>query len=273
MTLLEVNDLRVRFQDRGRHRRDSCPVDGLSLTIDRGEALALVGESGRGKSLTALAIMGLLPPRGRVSEGSTILFDGRELTRLTEPEYQSVRGGEIGLVFQDPSTSLNPLQKVNTQLIEAIRAHRPVSRRRASDIAAGLFHEVGFPGDRAETYPHRLSGGMRQRVMIALALAGEPDLLIADEPTSALDVTVQAQILELIGHLREQRGMALLLITHDLSLVVGRTDRVAVMQTGRIVESGDTEDVFAAPGHPYTRALFAAIPTLDGKPSLQSEGE
>ena len=272
MTLLEVGDLRVRFPGRRSGTHDACPVDGLSLSIDRGESLALVGESGSGKSLTALAIMGLLPPPGRVGETSTVLLNGRELTRLTESEYRRVRGGDIGLVFQDPGTSLNPLRSVNSQLIEAVRAHHSVSKPMASDIAVGLLHEVGFPEHRTGAYPHQLSGGMRQRVMIALALAGEPDLLIADEPTSALDVTVQAQILELLDHLREKRGMALLLITHDLSLVGGRTNRVAVMHAGRVVESGATEDIFAAPRHSYTRALFAAIPTLDGRSSLQWQG-
>jgi ABC-type dipeptide/oligopeptide/nickel transport system ATPase component len=207
-----------------------------------------------------------------VVETSTVLLNGRELTRLTESEYRRVRGCDIGLVFQDPGTSLNPLRSVNSQLIEAVRAHHSVSKPMASDITAGLLHEVGFPEHRSRTYPHQLSGGMRQRVMIALALAGEPDLLIADEPTSALDVTVQAQILELLDHLREKRGMALLLITHDLSLVGGRTNRVVVMHAGRVVESGATEDIFAAPSHSYTRALFAAIPTLDGRSSLQWQG-
>jgi oligopeptide/dipeptide ABC transporter ATP-binding protein len=260
--LLQVEDLRLAFDLAG---GTVHPVDGVSFSIARGETLALVGESGCGKSLTSLALLRLVPPPGRIAEGSRISLDGGDLLSLSEKEMRAVRGGRIGMVFQDPMTSLNPVFTVGDQVSETIRAHRRATAREAKDRAIALFGEVGIPdpGLRYSAYPHQLSGGLRQRVMIAIALAADPELLVADEPTTALDVTVQAQILELLDRLRRDRGMSVLLITHDLGVVAGRADRVAVMYAGQVVETADTSTLFRAPGHPYTRALFASIPRLD----------
>jgi oligopeptide/dipeptide ABC transporter ATP-binding protein len=262
--LLEVRDLAVAFPTaRGTIR----PVDGVSFRLERGRTLALVGESGSGKSLTALAILRLVPSPGSVAPGSMVRLGADVLTTLDEPAMRAVRGGRIGMVFQDPMTSLNPVFTAGDQIAEAVRAHRRMSARAARERALALLEEVGIPDPvrRLDDYPHQLSGGMRQRVMIAIALAAEPELLIADEPTTALDVTVQAQILELLDRLRAQRGMAVLLITHDLGVVAGRADHVAVMYAGQIVESAPTEALFAAPAHPYTKGLFGSIPKLEGE--------
>ena len=260
--LLEVEDLRLAFDLAG---GTVHPVDGVSFSIARGETLALVGESGCGKSLTSLALLRLVPPPGRIAEGSKITLDGGDLLALRESDMRAVRGGRIGMVFQDPMTSLNPVFTVGDQVAETIRAHRKATAREAKDRAIALLGEVGIPDPalRYASYPHQLSGGLRQRVMIAIALAADPELLVADEPTTALDVTVQAQILELLDRLRRERGMAVLLITHDLGVVAGRADRVAVMYAGQIVETADTTALFRAPAHPYTRALFASMPRLD----------
>lgn len=262
--LLEVTALRVTFP--GPEGVPMYPVDGVSFSLSRGETLALVGESGCGKSLTGLAILRLVPPPGRIVPESRILLDGTDLGTLPESELRAVRGGRIGMVFQDPMTSLNPVFKVGDQIAETIRAHRKVSGKAARDRALELLQEVGIPDPRRrlDAYPHQLSGGMRQRVLIAIALAAEPEVLIADEPTTALDVTVQAQILELLDQLRERRGLAVLLITHDLGVVAGRADRVNVMYAGRIVESAPTEQLFAGPSHPYTKGLFDSVPRIDG---------
>ncbi len=261
--LLEVSDLRVTFPAGGRR---SVPVDGVSFRIIQGEMLALVGESGCGKSLTSLALLRLVPPPGRIEESSRILLDGRDVLALDDAGLRNVRGRHIGMVFQDPMTSLNPVFRVGEQIAEGIRTHFPVSRREAMDRSIALLREVGIPdpAGRARQYPHQMSGGMRQRVMIAIALACEPDLLIADEPTTALDVTVQAQILEILDQLRRARGMAVLLITHDLGIVAGRADRVAVMYAGQIVEQCPTPQLFARPSHPYTRGLLASVPRISG---------
>jgi peptide/nickel transport system ATP-binding protein len=261
--LLEVNGLRVSFPGRD---RPMYPVDGVGFTLERGETLALVGESGSGKTLTGLSLLRLMPPGGRIDPASSILLDGHPLLTLEPEPLRQVRGKRIAMVFQDPMSSLNPVLTVGDQIAETIRAHLPVSRSDARRRAESLLAEVGIPdpGDRFGSYPHQLSGGMRQRVMIAIALAAEPELLIADEPTSALDVTVQAQILELLDRLRAARGMAVLLITHDLGIVAGRADRVAVMYAGRIVEQAPTAGLFGLPSHPYTRGLFASIPRLTG---------
>ncbi len=261
--LLEVEDLRITFPSAG---AESHPVDGVSFSLARGELLALVGESGCGKSLTSLALLRLVPPPGRIMPGSAIRFDGTDVLALDAAALRAVRGRRIGMIFQDPMTSLNPVFTVAAQIGESVRAHQRVSRGAARVRALELLQEVGIPDPvaRLDQYPHQLSGGMRQRVMIAIALASEPDLLVADEPTTALDVTVQAQILEVLDRLRAARGMAVLLITHDLGIVAGRADRVAVMYAGRLVEEAATTELFAHPSHPYTRGLLASVPRIAG---------
>ncbi len=261
--LLDVSQLRVSFPGTGTGRVTA--VDGVSFAIGRGELVALVGESGCGKSLTGLALLGLLPAGARLEAGSAVRFGDTDLATLSQGELRAYRGARIAMVFQDPMSSLNPVMRVGEQITEAIRAHRPVSRADARRRAIELLGEVGIadPGTRIDAWPHQLSGGMRQRVMIAIALAAEPELLIADEPTTALDVTVQAQILELLDAIRTARGMAVLLITHDLGVVAGRAERVLVMYAGRIVERATTRDLFANPLHPYTRGLFDSLPRMD----------
>jgi len=261
---LQVENLRVSFPtgDGGR----VYPVDGVSFTLDRGRTLALVGESGCGKSLTSLALLRLIPSPGRIEDGSTIRLGDTDVLSLRGEALRKIRGRRIGMVFQDPMTSLNPVFTVGDQIAEGVRAHFDVSRAEARRRALMLLQEVGMPDPaaRLDAYPHQLSGGMRQRVMIAIALSAEPEILVADEPTTALDVTVQAQILEVLDRLRERRGMAVLLITHDLGIVAGRADRVAVMYAGQIVEEATTERLFASPSHPYTQGLFASIPRITG---------
>jgi oligopeptide/dipeptide ABC transporter ATP-binding protein len=259
--LLEVSDLHTQFATRKGPIR---AVDGVDLTIERGRTLCLVGESGSGKSLTALSIMGLVDPPGEVLPGTSIRFDGRELTDASERELQQLRGDELSMIFQEPMTSLNPAHTVGRQIAEAVQLHRDVSNAQARERAIEMLQLVGVPAPerRVDDHPHRLSGGMRQRVMIAMALACDPQLLIADEPTTALDVTIQAQILDLMRRLRDQLGMAILLITHDLGVVAEMADDVAVMYGGRIVERGPVADVFARPQHPYTEALLHSIPVL-----------
>ncbi len=261
--LLEVSDLRISFPG---HDGPIIPVDGVSFALERGRTLALVGESGCGKSLTSLAILQLVPPPGTIDARSRVRLGETDLLSLRGEALRQVRGRRIGMIFQDPMTSLNPVFPVGDQIAEGIRAHFPVSRHEALARAERLLGEVGI-GDahaRLRAYPHQLSGGMRQRVMIAIALAAEPEILIADEPTTALDVTVQAQILEVLDTLRQTRGMAVLLITHDLGIVAGRADRVAVMYAGQIVEEAPTAALFAHPSHPYTQGLFASVPRLSG---------
>ena len=262
--VLQVENLRVSFPvgDGGR----VYPVDGVSFTLDRGQTLALVGESGCGKSLTSLALLRLIPSPGRVEDSSTIRLGGTDVLALQGEALRKIRGRRIGMVFQDPMTSLNPVFTVGAQIAEGVRAHFDVSRAEARRRALRLLQEVGIPdpAGRLDAYPHQLSGGMRQRVMIAIALSAEPEILVADEPTTALDVTVQAQILEVLDRLRDSHGMAVLLITHDLGIVAGRADRVAVMYAGQIVEEAPTESLFAQPSHPYTQGLFASIPRITG---------
>jgi peptide/nickel transport system ATP-binding protein len=262
--VLEVDNLRVTFP--GTDGRRVAAVDGVSLALSRGETLALVGESGCGKSLTGLSLLRLVPAPGRIEPGSRIRLGDADVLALEGPALRAIRGRRIGMIFQDPMTSLDPVFRVGDQIAEGILAHFPVSKREARERAVALLREVGIPDPpaRAEAFPHQLSGGMRQRVMIAIALAAEPDLLVADEPTTALDVTVQAQILEVLDRLRAQRGMAVLLITHDLGIVAGRADRVAVMYAGQIVEEAPTAELFAKPSHPYTQGLFGSIPRLTG---------
>jgi peptide/nickel transport system ATP-binding protein len=263
-SVLEVQDLKISFPVEGGGRM--FPVDGVSFSLDRGETLALVGESGCGKSLTSLALLRLVPPPGRIEPGSAIRLGDTEVLDLEGEALRRIRGKRIGMIFQDPMTSLNPVFTVGDQISEGVRAHLPVSRREARDRALHLLQEVGIPDpvSRLDAYPHQLSGGMRQRVMIAIALSAEPEILVADEPTTALDVTVQAQILEVLDRLRASRGMAVLLITHDLGIVAGRADRVAVMYAGQIVEESRTAMLFARPSHPYTQGLFASMPRLYG---------
>jgi len=261
VTLLQVRDLRTQLR---RGREVVTAVDGISIDIAPGETVGLVGESGCGKTMTGMSVMRLLPPHGRISSGS-VLLAGRDLTDLPEREMRQTRGRDVAMVFQDPMTSLNPTMTIGKQIVEAVRLHRRASAAQARDRAIEVLGLVGMPqpDQRLDSYPHQLSGGMRQRVMIALALACEPKLLIADEPTTALDVTIQAQILELLEELRDRLSMGVLLITHDLGVIAGRADRVLVMYAGRIVESGPTKELFAQPRHPYTEALLGAIPRLD----------
>lgn len=264
MALLDVQGLRVSFHTRKGVVR---AVDGVSFTLEREETLGIVGESGSGKSVTCQALLRLVQgPIGRV-EGGTALFDGVDLLGLPQAEMRKWRGLRIGMIFQDPMTSLNPFLKISTQLTEPLRLHFGLGRKAALHKAIAALEEVGIAdaARRIHAYPHEFSGGMRQRVMIAMAMITEPDLLIADEPTTALDVTVQAQILELIRQRQEQHGTAVILITHDLGIVAGNCDRALVMYAGRVVESGSVEDVFYQPAHPYTRCLLRASPALQMK--------
>jgi oligopeptide/dipeptide ABC transporter ATP-binding protein len=238
-------------------------VDGSSFSIDRGEVLALVGESGCGKSMTALSVLRLVPKPGRIVSGSLSL-EGRELLSLGVRQMRQVRGGEISMIFQEPMTSLNPVVRVGDQVVEAIRLHEPVSKQQALARCLELFVQVGIPDPEARlrAYPHQLSGGLKQRVMIAMALSTRPKLLIADEPTTALDVTIQAQIIALLRELQSELSMSILLITHDLGIVNELADRVAVMYAGRIVELGSRSDILGDPQHPYTRGLLRSMPAL-----------
>ena len=260
--LLRVENLRTEFTLRTGAVR---VVDGINLTIEKGKTLCLVGESGSGKSQTALSIMGLVSAPGKVLPGSRILFDGRDLANMPDKELEAIRGNEISMIFQEPMTSLNPAHTVGAQIAEVVRLHRRCSAQEAMARAVEMLTLVGVPAPakRAADYPHKLSGGMRQRVMVAMALACNPRLLIADEPTTALDVTIQAQILDLMRGLRDEFEMSILMITHDLGVVAEMADDVAVMYAGRIVEIGSVKDTFAHPKHPYTRALLESIPTLD----------
>ena len=269
MHLLEVRSLKTQFPTRAGLVR---AVDDVSFNIDRGELLGLVGESGCGKSMTALSIMRLIAPPGKIVEGE-ILFEGRDLLRLSNREMRDVRGNDIAMIFQDPMTSLNPVFPVGEQIAEALRLHRNLSRKDARGAAVAAMREVAIPDPelRADDYPHQLSGGMRQRVMIAMALACDPKLLIADEPTTALDVTIQAQILELLNHLRQTRDLAVLLITHDLGVVAEFADGVCVMYTGKIVEESPVDQLFARPKHPYTEGLLRSVPKLTMKDVAKPE--
>ena len=262
--VLEVQDLRVSFP--GPDHSRFYPVDGVSFSLELGKTMALVGESGSGKSLTSLALIQLVPSPGRVESGSVIRMGETDVLALRGEALRRIRGRRVGMIFQDPMTSLNPVFTVGDQIIEGILAHFKMPRAAARERALHLLQEVGIPdpSERLKAYPHQLSGGMRQRVMIAIALSAEPEILVADEPTTALDVTVQAQILEVLDRLQESRGMAVLLITHDLGIVAGRADRVAVMYAGQIVEEAPTARLFANPSHPYTQGLFASVPRISG---------
>jgi oligopeptide/dipeptide ABC transporter ATP-binding protein len=258
--LLEVENLQTQFQTRAGLVRS---VDGVSFHLKEGELLGLVGESGCGKSITALSVMRLIAEPGKIVGGS-IKFKGEELTKATSDRMREIRGNDIAMIFQDPMTSLNPVFSVGEQIAEALRLHRKLDRNAAKRAAIEAMREVSIPSPerRVDDYPHQLSGGMRQRVMIAMALACDPELLIADEPTTALDVTIQAQILELLDELRKTRKLAVLLITHDLGVVAEVADRVCVMYTGKIVEESGVNAIFAEPKHPYTQGLLRSVPKL-----------
>jgi oligopeptide/dipeptide ABC transporter ATP-binding protein len=261
VALLEVDDLRTYFKTR---EGEVHAVDGVSFSLEKGKTLGIVGESGCGKSVTALSIMGLVPVPGRVVSGSAI-FDGRDLIGRKQRELEDIRGREIGMIFQDPMTSLNPTLTIGLQITEVLRRHLNMTREEARKRAAELLEEVHIPNAaaRLNDYPHRYSGGMRQRVMIAIAIACNPKLLIADEPTTALDVTVQAGVLELLHELREQHDMAMIIITHDMGVVAETADDIIVMYAGQIVEQATTLDLFDRPEHPYTEALLAALPQFE----------
>ena len=263
--LLEVDGLITEFDtDEGRIRA----VDGVSFAVKPGHTLGIVGESGCGKSVTALSVMRLLPqPMGHIA-GGAIRFRGKDLTRLAIAEMEHIRGNEIGMIFQEPMTALNPVHTIGRQLTEGLKLHRGLDAGQATAEGVEILRRVGIPSPeiRMGEYPHQLSGGMRQRVIIAIALACRPALLIADEPTTALDVTIQAQILQLIGDLQQELGMAVVLITHDLGVIAETCDEVVVMYAGRVAEQGSVYDIFDRPSHPYTRGLLNSIPTLESKP-------
>jgi dipeptide transport system ATP-binding protein len=269
MALLEIKQLRVEF---GSAASPFTAVDGLDLSVEAGEVVGIVGESGSGKSVTSLALMGLIDYPGRV-KGERMAFDGRDLLKMPEKERRGMLGKDIAMIFQDPMTSLNPSFTVAYQLIETLRVHQGGSGKELRAKALALLKQVDIPDPerRLDAYPHQLSGGMSQRVMVAIAIACNPRLLIADEPTTALDVTVQAQMLELLLQLQRDRGMALMLITHDLSVVAQTAQRVVVMYAGQVVETGRVPDIFNAPKHPYTQALLAALPEHNiGRARLQT---
>ena len=260
--LLEIYNLKTHF-----YTEDgvSPAVDGVNLYIRRGETLAVVGESGCGKSVTSLSVMRLVPdPPGRIVDGQ-ILFEGRDLLKITESEMRKIRGNDISMIFQEPMTSLNPIYTIGDQIVETITQHQRLSRRESLDKAVEMLRLVGSPrpDKRVNEYPHQLSGGMRQRVMIAMALSCNPKLLIADEPTTALDVTIQAQILELMRKLKKDLGMAIMLITHDLGVVAEMAKRVVVMYAGKVIEEGDVFSIFRHPLHPYTQGLLQSVPRMD----------
>ena len=267
--LLDIKHLNIRFVNGS---REVEVISDLSLSLGRNETLGIVGESGSGKSVTSLAVMQLLP-RATSKTGGEIIFDGVDLLKLSESEMQSVRGDKIAMIFQEPMTSLNPIHQVGKQIAESIRLHSKATKKEAMSRARELLELCGIPdpGQRMREYPHQLSGGMRQRVMIAIALASDPELLIADEPTTALDVTIQAQILELMKSIKKDRDMSIIMITHDLGIVYDFCDRVAVLYTGELVESGPVKALFSDPLHPYTEGLIGALPKLGSdKEQLES---
>ncbi len=267
--LLSIENLKTVFST---NRGDIRAVDGVSLSLDAGETLGVVGESGCGKTMLALSIMRLIPTNGRIAEGR-ILFDGLDLLSLPEEGMREKRGSDIAMIFQEPMTSLNPVLRIGDQIAEAIRLHQNVPAKEALTRSVGLLDEVGIPQPerRVKDYPHQLSGGMRQRVMIAMAMSCHPRLLLADEPTTALDVTIQAQILNLISNLKEKSNMAVILITHDLGVVAEAAQKVAVMYAGKIVETSDVDNLFANPLHPYTRGLIESRPS--GCSGIATDGD
>ncbi len=265
-TILSVESLRVSFKAYGGMVR---AVRGASFDLKRGETIAIVGESGSGKSVSIKAVMGILPPNA-VIQGGSILYNGGDLTKISEDDYHKIRGSRIGLIFQDPLSALNPIMKIGKQITEVLHLNRKMSAGEANAQALDLMNAVGIPeaARRFNQYPFQFSGGMRQRIVIAIALAGDPEILICDEPTTALDVTVQAKILELINQIKEERRLSVIFITHDLGVVANMADRVNVMYAGRIVETGTSEEIFFKPAHPYTWALLGSIPDLHTKERL-----
>ncbi len=261
MALLEVRDLKVQYETRAGTVK---AVDGVSFWVDEAETLGIVGESGCGKSQTSLGIMRLIKSPGRVA-GGQVIFDGRDVAQISEEEMQRVRGDQIAMIFQDPMTSLNPVLKISTQITESLIHHKGMTMQQARARALELLEAVKIPAatTRLDDYPHQFSGGMRQRVMIAIALACNPRVLICDEPTTALDVTIQAQILDLINELQKDFGTAVIMITHDMGVVAEVADRVAVMYAGRIIEHASTDEIFDHPQHPYTEALLGSLPSMD----------
>jgi oligopeptide transport system ATP-binding protein len=261
--ILDVRDLSVTFPI---EEEKILAVRGLSFSLKAGQTLGLVGESGCGKSVAAFSIMRLTPPPGHIESGE-VVYRGTDLVKLGGEEMRKIRGREIAMIFQEPMTSLNPVMTIGSQISESLTLHLSLSKKEAREKAVDLLDRVGIPSParRYGSYPHEFSGGMRQRVMIAMALSAEPSILIADEPTTALDVTIQAQILDLLMKIQEERSMSLLLITHDMGIVANIADEIAVMYAGEIVEFGKTRDIFADPGHPYTRGLFNAIPKIGGR--------
>ena len=258
--LLQINDLHIHYMSEGRKVQ---AVNGVSFEINAGETIGLVGETGAGKTTMALAIMKLIQkPAGRYA-GGEILFNGEDLIKANENRMHAIRGNQISMIFQDPMTSLNPVYTVGDQIAEVVALHQKVSAQQAMARAGEVLELVGIPKERADEYPHQFSGGMKQRVCIAMALAANPQLLIADEPTTALDVTIQAQIMELLAELKEKINTAIILITHDLGVVAGIADRVAVMYAGKVVETGTTEEIFYENKHPYTEALLRSLPSAD----------
>jgi len=266
--LLDVADLQVEFRTRNGLAQ---VLDSISFSLSRGETLGIVGESGCGKSMTALSIMGLVPqPPGRIA-GGTIRFNGEDLVQASEARMREIRGNDISMIFQEPMTSLNPVYSIGNQIAETVMLHQGLSRKDAWDRAIEMLKAVHIPAPekRVREYPHQLSGGMRQRAMIAMAVACQPRVLIADEPTTALDVTVQAQVFDLLYELRETTGTAIVLITHDMGAIAELADRVAVMYAGRMIESGSVEQILDSPQHPYTSRLIACVPHLEANPSLK----
>jgi len=261
-TLLSIKDLRIHYC---LHNSTVCAVNGVSLEIQKGETFGLVGETGAGKTTISLGILRLLPdPPAKVIEGS-IEFEGRDLLKLPEAEMRKIRGNNISMIFQDPMTALNPIDTVGDQILEGILLHEEIGKAAAREKVYEILELVGIPRDRYGEYPHQFSGGMKQRIVIAMAMVCHPDLLIADEPTTALDVTIQAQVLEMIDNIKAELGSSMLLITHDLGVIAEMCERVGVIYAGQIVEIGTTEQIFNKTSHPYTVGLFGAIPTLDTK--------
>ena len=272
MALLDIQDIRIEFPSR---RGTRIAVDGITLELNKGEILGVVGESGAGKSTIGNAVIGLLEAPGRLA-GGQVLLDGKRIDTLSDAEKRKVRGRRVGMIFQDPLTSLDPLQTVESQLVETMQVHLNITREQASKRAVELLTQVGIyqPELRVKQYPHQFSGGMRQRVVIALALAAEPKLIVADEPTTALDVSIQAQIIQLLKRICKDRGAAVMLITHDMGVIAETCDRVAVMYAGRVAEIGPVHEVIHQPAHPYTMGLMAAIPdiTVDRERLNQIDG-
>ena len=266
--VLSVKDLRINFRAYGGLVQ---AVRGISFDLHRGETLAIVGESGSGKSVSIRAIMGILANNAIIAEGS-IMYDGMDLTKLTEDEFHEIRGNRIGLIFQDPLSALNPIMKIGNQITESHRLNRMMKKDEAKKVALELMKSVGIPHaeKRFDQYPFQFSGGMRQRIVIAIALAGDPEILICDEPTTALDVTVQAKILELINQIKKERNLSVIFITHDLGVVANMADRVNVMYAGKVVETGTAEEIFFEPAHPYTWALLNSMPDLHTKDRLEA---